>query len=82
MNVIFFLHAKRAFSNVLEGVNSKTFRSIRSRIQTLFSSLWVMPLNLYLISFPICVHLEGNWLSRTTEYSLYLLLFLLYRCII
>ena len=38
MNVMFDLLARRAFSDVLEGMNSKIVRSLRSHVQTLFPS--------------------------------------------
>ena len=57
MNVMFILLARRAFSDVLKGVNSKVCHLLRSRAQTLFLSLWRMPLP---YSLQFCMHLEGN----------------------
>ena len=39
MNIISVLHCKNAFSDALEGVVSNDFRSFRSRIYNLLSSL-------------------------------------------
>ena len=44
MNVMFVLLARRAFSDFLEDVNSKIFRSLHLCVHTLIFFLWVMSL--------------------------------------
>ena len=53
MNITLVLLAKTAFPDVIEGVNlKKMFRSLRSCIENLCSSTWIMPLT-YTITFAI-----------------------------